>query len=145
MDYRIVADTNKSLNELNDGILELPQVSVSRPLPLHSLDSGIIKTIPLSERNSLEYWMITLGGSILAFNAGFVNGCTILYTKSPSSHVTGMTTYAGLALGDGNFELFSHYVATVSCFVFGSAITGAVLPDAVFQLRSEIGPIFVIG
>ena len=102
---------------------------------------------PLHERNALEFSAILFGGSLLAFNAGFINACTYLFATlpEPSSHVTGTTTGAALALQSAHFDSFAVHLAMIVCYAFGSAITGALMPEDSFRLGREYGPLFIIG
>lgn len=102
-------------------------------------------TKALSERHRLEFMVIVFGGMALAFNAGFVNGCTYLIGDIPVSHITGTTTKTGLFLGQSDFESFAKNLALVVSFIFGASITGAMMPKDSFQLGREYGPLFVIG
>lgn len=109
----------------------------------HSLAANII---PFHERDRLEFLTIIFGGSALAFNSGFINGCTLLSLHPhPVSHVTGTTSHAGIDLARGNFDVFGIGITLVICFVFGSAITGYWMPANAFQLGRQYGPLFLIG
>jgi hypothetical protein len=81
-----------------DIILEIPDKFHHRtPMLRKRQDSMAVNLIPLHERNRIEFMTIILGGSMLAFNAGFINGCTLLSIHSyPVSHVTGTTSHAGI-------------------------------------------------
>ena len=99
----------------------------------------------LSERHHLEFLVIVSGGIALAFNAGFVNGCTYLIGNTPVSHITGTTTKAGLFLGQHDFQHFAINLALITSYIFGAGITGAMMPNDSFQLGREYGPLFIIG
>lgn len=76
---------------------KLDKVHHRVPMMRKRLDSMAVNLIPLHERNRIEFLTIILGGSMLAFNAGFINGCTLLSLHSyPVSHVTGTTSHAGI-------------------------------------------------
>ena len=109
----------------------------------HSL---LANPIPLHERNHAEFATIICGGSALAFNSGFINGCTLL-TPHPQavSHITGTTSHAGINLASGNYDLFGIQITVVLCFIFGSSITGYWMPANSFQLGRQYGPLFLIG
>ena len=104
-----------------------------------------ITQIPLHERHPLEFSVIMVGATALSFNAGFVNGCTYQFRGIPVSHVTGTTTHAGLNIGTNDWESFAVNMAIIVSFVFGSAITGYMMPQNSFQLGREYGPLFLIG
>jgi uncharacterized membrane protein YoaK (UPF0700 family) len=100
---------------------------------------------PLPERNTLEFLIIGIGGTALAFNAGFINGCTIQFRNIAVSHVTGTSTHIGLFLATHNWEGFSLDLCLIVCFIFGSGISGAFVPQRSFHLGAQYGPIFLIG
>jgi uncharacterized membrane protein YoaK (UPF0700 family) len=102
-------------------------------------------TVPLHERHPLEFTVILIGTSALAFNAGFVNGFTYQFHNTPVSHVTGTTTHAGIYIGLGDWNNFAINFAIITSYVFGSAITGFLMPENSFQLGREYGPLFLIG
>ena len=102
-------------------------------------------TVPLHERHPLEFSVILIGTSALAFNAGYVNGWTYQFHNTPVSHVTGTTTYAGVYIGLGDWNSFAINFAIITSYVFGSAITGFLMPENSFQLGREYGPLFLIG
>lgn len=137
-------ERSSSSEETGSGKLQSALKSVSdEEAALPAPSSGAPK--PLYERHKLEFIVIILGGSALAFNAGFVNGCTYLARNMPVSHITGTTTHAGMSLGQGDFDSFLVYIAVVVCFIFGSAISGSMMNDDVFQLGKAYGPLFLIG
>lgn len=100
---------------------------------------------PLQERHHLELLAIIIGGSALAFNAGFINGVTYQVHNVPVTHVTGTTTKAGLMVGNNDLEGFSQLCALIFCFIFGSGITGSLMPHSSFHLGLEYGPLFLVG
>lgn len=102
--------------------------------------------IPFHERHHLEFMAIICCGSALAFNSGFINGCTLLSPHpQPVSHVTGTASHAGINLAMGNYSLFGTQTAIIICFMFGAAITGYWMPANSFQLGRQYGPLFLIG
>lgn len=85
--------------------------------------SGVTVLTPksLNEREWLEFMMILVGSVVLAFNAGYVNGCTyqsIMGKGKPTSHVTGTTTKAGLFAADHNFNDMLVNIALIISFLF---------------------------
>ena len=124
-------------------------VDVDAPLPghehVHIVPATPAVTKALHERHHFEFMVIVIGGAALAFNAGFVNGCTYQLGNIPVSHITGTTTKAGLQLGNGDFQLFAVSLCLISCYVFGAGITGFMMKQETFQLGREYGPLFIIG
>eukprot|EP01035_Chromulina_nebulosa_P030260 gene30260-40218_t len=110
-----------------------------------SKEANNTPTVPLHERHPFEFTVILIGTSALAFNAGFVNGCTYQFHNTPVSHVTGTTTHAGIYIGLGDWNNFAINFAIITSYVFGSAITGFLMPENSFQLGREYGPLFLIG
>ncbi|RYG97134.1 DUF1275 domain-containing protein, partial [archaeon] len=100
---------------------------------------------PLHERHNLEFTVIMIGASALAFNAGFVNGITMQMGDVPVSHVTGTTTKAGLSLGVSDHDGYAFYLCLIVCFIFGAGISGSTLKSDSFQLGQAYGPLFLIG
>ena len=108
--------------------------------------SMIANVVPFHERNRSEFLTIIFGGSALAFNSGFINGCTLLSIHPhPVSHVTGTTSHAGIDLASGKYDVFGVEITLVICFIFGAAITGYWMPASAFQLGRQYGPLFLIG
>ena len=104
-----------------------------------------IQQVPLHERHPLEFSVIMIGTAALSFNAGFVNGCTYQFRNIPVSHVTGTTTHAGMNAGQGDWNSFAVNMAIIISFIFGSSITGFMMPENSFQLGREYGPLFLFG
>lgn len=100
---------------------------------------------PLNERNKVEFFAIVFGAVFLSINAGFINGVSFHMAQTSVTHVTGSTSRAGLALGEGNMEEFCVFTAIVLSFIFGSLITGRFMPHSSFHLGLEYGPLFLIG
>jgi len=102
----------------------------------------------LNEREYLEFMMILFGSVILAFNAGYVNGCTyqsMAGKGKPVSHVTGTTTKAGLFAADHEYNDMLVNLAIIISFCFGAGISGGFLSSSTFSLGLEYGPLLVIG
>lgn len=116
------------------------------PLMRKRSHSLVANMIPFHERHSTEFATIICGGSALAFNSGFINGCTLLTPHpQPVSHVTGTTSHAGINLALGNYDAFGIQMTVILCFIFGSSITGYWMPANSFQLGRQYGPLFLIG
>lgn len=116
------------------------------PLMRKRSHSLLANPIPFHERHSTEFATIICGGSALAFNSGFINGCTLLTPHpQPVSHITGTTSHAGINLASGNYDAFGIQMTVIICFIFGSSITGYWMPANSFQLGRQYGPLFLIG
>lgn len=130
--------------EEDDGELEQIEFGDDQDeTPVPATNNKVV--LPLHERHPLEFTVILIGATALAFNAGFVNGCTLQFRKIAVSHVTGATTQAGLAVGRNDWNKFAIDMAIILSFVFGSSITGFYMPQDSFQLGREYGPLFIIG
>jgi uncharacterized membrane protein YoaK (UPF0700 family) len=130
-----------------NGILELisiPYEPVSQKHPADAKDAHALVT-PLHERDPLEFWIIIIGAAALAFNAGFINGCTVQFRNITVSHMTGTSTHIGLNVATGDWENLSLTTCLLVCFVFGSSITGFFVPESSFHLGIAYGPLFLIG
>ena len=115
---------------------------------LHTPSKEIIKTKALNERIWLEFTLILFGSSILAFNAGFVNGCTFLSLMNKGkfvSHVTGTSTKVGVFLANNNSEDTLVSFGIIFSFCFGAMISGGYLSSSTFSLGLEYGPLLILG
>eukprot|EP01031_Cornospumella_fuschlensis_P031957 gene31957-38640_t len=96
-----------------------------RPSRRPSLAQSLAK--PLEKRHRLEFLVIMIGATLLAFNAGFVNGSTILLGNYPTAHVSGTVTRAGIDMIEGNFHEAYVFFVLIACFIVGSTISGVML------------------
>jgi uncharacterized membrane protein YoaK (UPF0700 family) len=102
-------------------------------------------SMALHERNRLEFVVIVVGGTALSFNSGFINGCTLQFRGIAVSHMTGTISHAGIFLGNHDWDNLLINLCLVTCFIFGSAISGAYMPQRSFHLGLQYGPLFLIG
>jgi uncharacterized membrane protein YoaK (UPF0700 family) len=100
---------------------------------------------PLQERNRAEFSAIIIGASLLCFNAGFINGVTLLTSDLVSSHVTGVITKSSIYLGEGNMSGFGATFSILPLFIFGSAISGVFIPYSSFHMGRAYSVIFLLG
>ena len=64
---------------------------------------------PLPERKKHHFIAISIGGTLLTLNAGFINAVTALHSGLFSSHVSGDYTRAGIYIEQQNFKLFIQF------------------------------------
>lgn len=106
------------------------------------------KVKALNEREWLEFMMILFGSVILAFNAGYVNGCTyqsMMGKGKPVAHITGTTTKAGVYAATGLLDDMIVNFCIILSFCFGAGISGGILSSSTFSLGLEYGPLLIIG
>eukprot|EP00040_Diaphanoeca_grandis_P009745 m.49966 g.49966 ORF g.49966 m.49966 type:complete len:447 (+) comp21179_c0_seq1:285-1625(+) len=104
------------------------------------------------ERTSTERIIVMLGGICFAFNAGYLNGCTMdafgnaNKTRAGVSGVTGTYTSAALLLADGDGSEGGQHIVNIVCFTLGSTIVGLMMPRRkAWELGPEYGPAFLLG
>lgn len=146
-------EKNKTQKKRISPILEKTKGTItpsSRPSGLFSLlDKSNNSPTVLKLR---EHSFVLTAGLLLAFNAGYINGCCLsgmLLANQQGvgvSAVTGAYTQAGLALGAGNFfKLFSN-LKIIACFMGGSMLSGMIQPRPVPNRVSQgYGPTFLLG
>ena len=100
---------------------------------------------PLHQREPQEFAAIIIGGSLLSFNAGFINGVILLLSGLTVSHVTGAVTKSALALGSNHYEEFGSIFALLPCFIIGATISGILIPYSSFHLGRAYNKIFLLG
>jgi uncharacterized membrane protein YoaK (UPF0700 family) len=100
---------------------------------------------PLHERKPEEFAAIIIGGCLLSFNAGFINAVTLAISGLTVSHVTGDITKAALAVNQGDSFNFWMNTAIVLLFIFGSMLSGILIPYSSFHLGRAYNKIFIVG
>ena len=96
----------------------------------------------------LEFMIIHVGSVVFAFNAGFINGITYqsLGRGKFVSHITGVTTTAGVDAASHNYTDMGINLTIVVSFCLGAGISGGLLsPSSLFTLGQEYGPLLIIG
>jgi uncharacterized membrane protein YoaK (UPF0700 family) len=91
----------------------------------------------LHERNTEEQAVIIIGGSVLSFNAGWINAITFLECDVGSSHVTGNLALIGVSIATGENKQFVKLFFMVLCFLVGSIFTGMLIPYSSFHLGRQ--------
>jgi uncharacterized membrane protein YoaK (UPF0700 family) len=100
---------------------------------------------PLHERKPEEFAAIIIGGCLLSFNAGFINAVTLAISGFTVSHVTGDITKAAIAANEGDSFNFWMNSAIVLFFIFGSMLSGILIPYSSFHLGRAYNKIFILG
>lgn len=119
--------------------------SSSAPSPPPSPSSSAAP-VAFKDRSTAEYVVTTIGGMLLAFNAGYMNGTTMDGSNRISTtHVTGTATRLGryLAVGDG-YEVALNGGILLS-FITGAFVSGCFIPHQSFYFGSSYGKLFVLG
>lgn len=99
----------------------------------------------LIEAHQQEFVSIILGGSLLAFNAGFVNVVSLLISDILVSHTTGNVSKSSVFLAEGDFDKFIEVAIMLPCFVLGSFVTTMLITDQRFHLTKAYYRVFFIG
>lgn len=108
--------------------------------------TGVPKAVPLKDRSERDFAIITLGGTLLAFNGGMLNATTVSGARSLSTApMTGTSTNIGVGLGSGDFDLVGISVGIILSNMIGAALSGFVVPNRTFYLGSPYGRIFKLG
>lgn len=83
----------------------------------------------------------TIGGGVISFAAGIVNAVTMLSVFGISStHMTGMLTQLAVeGVGAEHTLPFAHVAGVGGAFVFGAAISGAVLQSSRLRVSHRYG------
>jgi uncharacterized membrane protein YoaK (UPF0700 family) len=100
---------------------------------------------PLHQREPQEFAAIIIGGSLLSFNAGFINGVILLLSGFTVSHVTGAVAKSALALGHKHYEESGTIFALLPCFIFGATLSSILIPYSSFHLGRAYNKIFLVG
>jgi uncharacterized membrane protein YoaK (UPF0700 family) len=99
-----------------------------------------------NERSRMEFWTIIIGGSLLAFNAGYINGVTMATTPGYSTtHHTGSITNIALEIQDVrlNIERALVRMGHIAVFMLGAMFSGILLPKNHFRLVRSYIPAMV--
>ena len=99
--------------------------------------------VPLNIMNNLakkEFNAIVLGGSVLSFNAAYINVCAMAGAYSATvSHVTGNITRIGISIFNEDLTIFALVASIVGAFMFGSFVAGFMVGDSRFRLGQSYG------
>ena len=107
----------------------------------------------IGEASKTEAIFVLILGLLLSLNSGYINGLCLSGMLSDNgsrrqavSAFTGTYTKSGLALADGNTQLFGFEVGLIFSFICGACMAGSLNPKAIpHKLVPSIGPTFLIG
>ena len=99
----------------------------------------------LAESPKERFVAIVLGGSLLAFNAGFINVVSLLISNILVSHTTGNISKSSVSLAEGHIFDFLGVALMLPFFVFGSFLTTMLVNQRTFHLTKEYNLVFLIG
>lgn len=98
----------------------------------------------LAESPKERFLAIVFGGSLLSFNAGFINVISLLISNVLVSHTTGNITKSAITLTEGDFFSFIEVSVMLPCFVLGSVITTMLIDQHTFHLTKQFNVVFFI-
>lgn len=92
----------------------------------------------------LPRW-VWVGAGLLACVAGIVNVVGYLgFEHQAVTHLTGTTTFLGVALASGDVHAMSRFGGVMLAFVFGSALSGMLIKDSTLRLGRRYGVALVL-
>lgn len=91
-----------------------------------------------------EFVAVVFGGSLLAFNAGFINVVSLLISDILVSHTTGNISKSSVNFANGDYFKFIEVAIMLPCFVLGSTITTLLIEDQTFCLTKSYNRVFVL-
>ena len=87
-----------------------------------------------------EFYAVTFGGTVLCFNAGFINVVTLAGSYSATvSHVTGNITRMAISMFQEDPTTLALVTAIVFSYTLGSFLAGFLVGDSRFQLGKSYG------
>jgi uncharacterized membrane protein YoaK (UPF0700 family) len=101
--------------------------------------------VPLPERKKHHFIAISIGGTLLTVNAGFINAVTALHSGMFTTHVTGTFTRAGISIEQLDGVMFAQYFMLIVCFMFGSFLCSLLVPYQTFYLGRAYNLVFMLG
>lgn len=130
---------------------EMTKIELTPPEWLQRLHRGdsisieIPQQKPLHERERHEFHAIVIGGSMLSFNAGFINSVTLFTSGLTASHVTGIITKSSIFLGAGQIFDFGMTFLILPLFIAGAAMSGILIPYSSFHIGRAYNTVFILG
>ena len=85
------------------------------------------------------------GAWALAFVAGMVNVIGLLgFERQAVTHLSGVTTMIGAAVGQGDMASLKHYLAILGSFVAGTVLSSLIVKDSTLKLGRQYGVVLMI-
>lgn len=82
---------------------------------------------------------------VLAFVAGIINVVGFMgFEHQAVTHLTGTTSLLGAAISNANTGLGLHLIFVIGSFMFGAALSGAIIKDGVLKLGRRYGLVLLI-
>lgn len=82
---------------------------------------------------------------MLAFVAGIVNATGFLGVQHQGiTHLTGTTTLLGIALGNHDFKMATHFAALILSFMAGCTLSGMIIQDSTLRLGRRYGVVLAL-
>lgn len=92
-----------------------------------------------------EFWIILIGGGLLSFNAGHLNGTTLLQDHpTTTTHMTGNSTNLGISIAELDQKKILFFSLLILCYIFGSFISGLLIPYQSFSISLGYGRVFLL-
>jgi uncharacterized membrane protein YoaK (UPF0700 family) len=89
--------------------------------------------------SKLPRW-VWLGGWLLAFLAGMINGVGLLgFEHQAVTHLTGTTSMLASAVAEGSRADIWHFACVLGSFVIGCVISGVIVQDGALRLDRPYG------
>lgn len=105
----------------------------------------ILPAVAMKGSHGQDFWIILIGGMLLSFNAGHLNGTTVLQDHpTTTTHMTGNCTSLGIAIAHLNPEKIFFLSFLILSYVFGSFISGIMIPYQSFSISLGYGRVFIV-
>lgn len=94
--------------------------------------------------DKLPRW-VWAGGAALAAIAGMINAIGFLdFRHQAMTHMTGTTTLFGIAVAERDADGISQFALALGAFVFGAAVSGALVGASTLRLGRRYGVVLLI-
>ncbi len=94
--------------------------------------------------SKLPRWVWS-GAWALAFVAGMINVVGLLgFERQAVTHLSGVTTMIGAAMGEGDGQALRHYLAILGSFVGGTVLSALIIQDSTLRLGRRYGVVLMI-
>jgi uncharacterized membrane protein YoaK (UPF0700 family) len=123
--------------------------SVAKVVPPKANAAQVISSITSENSKTLSLPFAVTCGVLMAFNAGFTNGCCLrgafLGMKQAVAAVTGAWTTSAVGVAEGNYKNAFLQLRVLASYIAGSAIGGLSNPfPKAFQLAPMTGPVLLV-